>query len=157
LPAASFLLYSPHYTRRRDNSFLMHFAASFFNTVILLGALQGFILGSLLFFSTQNRLANRLLAWLLFLVALASIKLYGGNQGWFDKIAFLHLIDLFVPMVIVMPVGPLIFFYVKSSLDPGYTLTRKDRFHFFPVIIDGLPQLTVLVFFIGVNTGSIKK
>lgn len=135
----------------------MHATAAFFNTIILLGALQGFILGSLLFFSTSNRQANRLLAWLLFLVALASLKLYGINQGWFDNIPFLRFVDLFVPMIIIMPVGPLIFLYVKSSLYPDYKLSRKDRFHFYPVIADLLPQLTVLVFFIGVNIKAIKN
>ena len=47
---------------------------AFLDIVILIGALQGFIFSALLFSTPKDRQSNRLLAWLLFLAALASLK-----------------------------------------------------------------------------------
>ena len=51
-------------------------------TIILLGAVQGFILSGLLFFSTTHRRPNRLLAVLLLLMALASLRLEKGYRDF---------------------------------------------------------------------------
>ena len=128
----------------------MHWLSGFLFTIILLGAVQGFILSGLLFFSNRNRQQNRLLSALIFLIALASSKLYGAQQGWFNVFP-LTIVEAFVPMIIVMPIGPLILFYVRSSLDPDLRLTKKDRIHFYPILIDLVPQLTAIVFVAGVS------
>ena len=143
----------------------MHLLAGFFQTIILLGAVQGFILGGLLFFSAKNRqpesakrrLPNRLLAVLLFLISLACLKLYCVQQGWFNTVPFLRLVDAFIPLIIVMPVGPLIFFYIRSSTDPDFRLTKKDRIHFYPLLIDLVPQLTAILFILGLLTHTVKN
>lgn len=127
----------------------MQIITAILRTIILLGAVQGMVLGSLLFFSKKRGLSNRLLAILLFLISLASLKLYVVQTGGADTFLF-RMIDAFIPLIIIMPVGPLIYFYVKSFLNPDFRLTRKDRFHFLPVIIDLVPQLTAIVFVIGV-------
>ncbi|MHA4811468.1 helix-turn-helix domain-containing protein [Flavitalea flava] len=127
----------------------MQFITTILRTVILLGAVQGVIIAILLFFSKKSRRSNRLLGILLFLIAIASLKLYGTQTGLADTFLF-RIIDAFFPMIIIMPVGPLLYFYVKSFLIPDFRLTRKDRFHFYPVIIDLVPQLTAIVFIIGV-------
>jgi len=127
----------------------MHWLSGFLNTIILLGAVQGFILSGLLFFSGTNRRQNRLLSALIFLIALASGKLYGAQQGWFN-IYPLNIVEAFVPMIIIMPIGPLILFYVRSSLDPDLRLTKKDRIHFYPILLDLVPQLTAVIFVAGV-------
>ncbi len=160
-------------------------------TIILLGAVQGFILSALLFFSSRKRrpsekagnrppanstnrsvtseraaaedrsnhrrLSNRLLAVLIFLISLASFKLYGAVKGWFDTNYYLRLLDAFVPLTIAMPIGPLIFFYIKSFLDPGFRLTKKDRLQFWPVIIDAGPQLIAITYFIGLLTNTVRN
>jgi AraC-like DNA-binding protein len=56
-----------------------------------------------------------------------------------------------------MPFGPLLYFYIQSSLDKEFRFTKKLRFHFYPVIIDLVPQLTALIFVIGVITGILKN
>lgn len=50
--------------------------SGFFNSIILLGTLQGFIVCCLLFYSKKNKLPDRLLAKLIFLMSLASLNLY---------------------------------------------------------------------------------
>jgi AraC-like DNA-binding protein len=128
----------------------------FFNTVILLGSVQGFIVSSLLFFSKKNRRSNRLLAVLILLISLASFNLYGEYQDWFGS-GLLRLIATVLPLVIVMPFGPLIWFYVQSSLDPNFSVNKEKRVHFYPVLIDLVPSLTVIIYFIGIMTNLVKR
>ena len=127
-----------------------------FNLVILLGALQGFIFSILLFGSARRRSANRYLAWLLLLAAMASLKLWMAMKGWFN-LPLMGLVDALVPMIVAMPMGPLIYFYVKSSLQPDFRFSRRDRRHFYSVFIDLVPQLTALLFIGLVLTHAIKN
>jgi AraC-like DNA-binding protein len=120
-----------------------------FNTIILVGAVQGFILCCLLFLSKKNRLPNKLLAWLILLISVASIKLYGTQNGWFDY-PFMRWVDAVVPLIVVMPIGPLIYFYVRATLQPGFTIGRKEKRHFYAAIIDIVPQVTAIIFIAGV-------
>jgi len=130
--------------------------APFFNTLILLGALQGFIISSILFFTKTNKQANRLLAVLILLIALASFNLYGNYVNWFGS-AIIRLVFDVIPLVIVMPVGPLIYFYIQSSLTPDFKITKKQRRHFYPALIDLIPSFTVIIFIIGVTTKLLKN
>jgi AraC-like DNA-binding protein len=130
--------------------------ANFFNTIILLGCIQGLIVSSLLFFSKKNRRPNRLLATLILLISLASFNLYGSYENWFHS-DLLSFIAQLIPLVIVMPFGPLIYFYVQSYLDPGFRITGKQRRHFYPVLIDLVPTLTVIIFIIGLVTKLVKN
>ena len=135
----------------------MQFISAFLRTIILLGAVQGFILSSLLFFSKKKRLPNRLLALLIFLISLASLKLYGVQEGWFGTIPLLRMIDTFIPLIIIMPIGPLMFFYIRSFLNPDFRLTKKDRIHFYPILVDLVPQLTAIIFCLGLLTHTVKN
>jgi len=128
----------------------------FFNTIILLGCIQGLIVGSLLFFSKKNRQPNRILAALILLICLASFNLYGNYQNWFNS-PLLRFLATLIPMVIVMPFGPLVFFYVQSSLNPGFSITKKQRRHFYPVIIDLVPSFVVIIFIVGLITKLAKN
>jgi AraC-like DNA-binding protein len=131
--------------------------SGFFNIIILLGALQGFIISCLLFFSKKHNIANKLLAVLIFFIALASLNLYIANRGWPSSGSIGPLIMAILPMVVIMPVGPLLYFYTKAILNPGFRLTKKDKFHFVTVIIDLFPYLTALFFIIGVLTGLVPN
>jgi AraC-like DNA-binding protein len=126
------------------------------NTIILFGALQGFIISCLLFFSRNRRQADRLLGMLIFLLTLASINVWLNKQGWFQSGLF-QTLDALVPMVIIMPVGPLLYFYQRSLLDPQFKLTKKQRIHFVPILIDLMPGITCIGFILGVLTGLVAN
>ena len=119
-------------------------------TIILLGAVQGLILCGLLYFSKNARLPGRLLSALLFLMSLACLYLCGVEGNWFGGSLVLTLLSNVVPMIIVMPMGPLIYFYIRAYLEPDFRLTLRRKRHFLPVIIDVVPQLVAAVFIIGV-------
>jgi len=78
-------------------------------------------------------------------------------QGWFDGSDIVRVLDAIIPMVIVMPFGPLIFFYVKSFVDPDFKMTKKDRLHFYPIIIDLVPQIMAIIYIIALIFGLIKN
>jgi len=118
----------------------------FLGTILLLGCLQGLIACVLLFLSKRHRQANRLLGVVILLISLATFKVYTNDQGWWDAGLVPLLIANFVPFFVIMPVGPLIYFYTKSCLDPRFTLGKRDRVHFFPVILDLLPVLTAILY-----------
>ena len=128
----------------------------FLNTIILLGTLQGFIICCLLFYSNSDRMANRLLARLIFLMSLASLNLYLNEIGIANLNGLTSTLDALIPMIVVMPMGPLIYFYTQASLDREFKMTKRQRLHFIPVIIDLVPSLTVIIFFVGVFSGLIR-
>lgn len=115
-------------------------------TILLLGCLQGVVICVLLFGSRRHRQANRLLGLLILLISLASLKVYGSAQGWWDSGLVPVLIANFVPFFLIMPIGPLVYFYARSCLDPRFVMTKGDRIHFFPVIIDLVPVLTAFLY-----------
>jgi AraC-like DNA-binding protein len=129
---------------------------NFLRTIILFGAIQGFIITSLLFLSKKNKRSNRLLAGLILLISLACFNLYADYKNWFGS-DLLRFIAQLIPLIVIMPVGPLILFYIKSTLEPGFRFGPKQRLQFLPAIIDIVPQLTAMVFIVGVLTGTIRN
>ena len=120
---------------------------SFLNNIILLGIIQGFLLSGILSFTPANRHpSNRLLAVLILLLATASLNIYSMDQDWLNSNIVLRILSRIFPLVVVMPMGPLLYFYTRSSLDSGFRLSRRQRLHFYPVLLDLLPYSVVLFF-----------
>ncbi|MBC7936288.1 MAG: helix-turn-helix transcriptional regulator [Rhizobacter sp.] len=126
---------------------------NFLYTIILLGAIQGIITSCLLYWSRKHTLSTRLLAIIIALITLPGIHIYFHYKGWFDINAFVLFIHDILPLVVLMPLGPLIFFYIRSLLEPDFKPGRKENLHFLPVIIDLLPKLVALIFYIGKTAG----
>lgn len=134
----------------------MHSLSGFLDIVILFGAVQGLIISLLLYFSNNNRTANQLLALLIFLLTLASLDIWLLNQHWYQT-PFFQIISAIVPMVIIMPVGPLLYFYTRKTLAPEFVIDKSIRVHFYSVVIDLLPHIVALCYIIGVFTGAFKN
>jgi AraC-like DNA-binding protein len=130
--------------------------AGLLQTIILLGVIQGLIVSVLLWVARQKRLANRILSAIIFLLTLACFNLYGENENWFG-VHILQALIYIIPLVIIMPVGPLLYFYVRASTDPSFRMGRKQRLQFWPVVIDLTPSLTAIGFFAGVLLGWVKN
>lgn len=130
----------------------------FMYTLILLGSLQGVIICGLLLFSRGRLLSNRLLAGIIGLMSLPGFHLYLHYKGGYDISDFTRFIHDILPMVVVMPIGPLIWFYVRSLTEPAFELGKKQRLHFLPAMIDLLPKLAALVLYgalwLGASVGT---
>ncbi|TWW02276.1 helix-turn-helix domain-containing protein [Chitinophaga pinensis] len=128
-----------------------------FSTLMLLGALQGFIMSGLLFFARKRPARDRLLAILILLIALACLNLHIFESSWVNGFPLLRFLLNFVPLVVVMPVGPLLYFYVKSTLDQTFRVNKTQRPHFYSTIIDIIPQLVALIYVGGVLAGLLRS
>jgi len=122
---------------------------SFLNSIILLGAIQGLITIFLLFKS--NNKSNKLLAWIILLISLACLDVYllqtlDNNI----KSTTYSVLRAIFPLGIYMPIGPLIYFYVKSLLRLDFNINKFYWPHFYTIIIDAIPYLIALVYVLGV-------
>ena len=117
---------------------------SFLNSLILLGSVQGFIIGTILYFSSKERPSGKLIAFLLLIFALACLKIYLNNIG-FVNTQIGSLVDAYIPFMILMPVGPLIYFYCKAELY-NYKIGPEDRKHFYSVAVDVFHHVCAIVF-----------
>ena len=135
--------------------------STFLNTVILLGALQGFIVAGLLRSSAREKpgegVSRRLLAAFILLIALCCLDVYLEHQGWWNGSAVGSLLSALLPLIMAMPLGPLAYFYIRSLEEPEFRLTRADRRHFYPVVIDLLPHAAVLVVVVLALLGFFRK
>ena len=106
--------------------------------LLSIGFIQGIIYGFILFRSTDcNKIANRVLAFLLFMLSyrllVQIMRLFGLGyyDGWYYVMLDLSWIH-----------GALIYFYTKAQTQPAFQLRKKDWIHFLPVAI----QILISVF-----------
>ena len=131
--------------------------AEIWNMIILLGILQGYILCALLYFSKKgNKTSNRLLATLILLMTLACTNLY-MTEAWYAKSQVVRIIEQVFPFVMAMPMGPLIYFYIQSLITPDFTLTKEQKWHFSPVILDWVSTIAVWIFLAGLLMGLVQQ
>ena len=126
---------------------------SFFEILFLLGCLQGSIMACLLWTSRKGtRLSNRLLATLMALMASACLAVaIPVANGW-----IVLLLDLF-PLVMVMPFGPILYFYTRSLLTPGFRLGRREKRHFLPVVLDWGAKIIGWIYVGGLLLGVFRQ
>ncbi len=117
--------------------------SGFWETIILLGIVQGLILSGLLFFSHRRRLPSRILAALIGLITLACLNIYLLDATWLNTRTIWTILANALPLVVIMPMGPLIWFYVQASMDSSFTFSRKHYIHFYPALIDLIPYTVV--------------
>jgi hypothetical protein len=81
-------------------------------TIILLGALQGFIVAALLLGSARQkpdeRTSRRLLASIILLIAMACLDIYLEHMDWWNSSTIGSVLSAILPLIVVMPLGPLV-------------------------------------------------
>ena len=129
-------------------------------SLILLGAIQGFIVSVLLRSSARRDAvggtAKRLLAMLLLFMAMACLNLWLYESPGMRDTPIGNLLSALIPLVIVMPMGPLVYFYVRGCLEPEFRLNRRHRRHFYSVAIDLFPYASSLVYVILLIVGVLS-
>jgi hypothetical protein len=130
-------------------------------TIVLLGAFQGLIVSGLLRASgrrhpgqavsgdrhSEEAVSRRLLAAFIFWIALACLNIYLLHEPFWTDTMTGRILGAVVPLIVVMPLGPLIYFYVRSCEEPDFRLTRRYRPHFYPVIVDPREHHAIFVQF----------
>lgn len=121
--------------------------------ILLLGSVQGAILSTLLWVNPKgNWLSNRLLAVLIGLLALMSLAVGMPLSSRWVSLA----VEL-LPFIMAMPIGPLIYFYTQSVLNPAFQFGTHERRHFYTTILDIGAPLIGWTFVIGSALGFIPR
>jgi AraC-like DNA-binding protein len=57
----------------------------------------------------------------------------------------------------IMPIGPLVWFYVRCLLEPEFRIGQRERWHLLPLLLDCVPALICWTFFIGLLTDVVDR
>lgn len=128
----------------------------FLYSLVLLGSIQGLTVASLLLYTKPPKQAHRFLAFILVLLSLPGIHLFLHFQRVYETNYFLNVVHDILPMVVIMPLGPLLYFYLQSLVRPGMPSLRRQWLHFLPVVIDLVPKLAALAMYLGMMLGIYK-
>lgn len=114
----------------------MLFQFGFYSSLLLIPFAHGIIYSILLFikaFKTENK-SNYWLSVFLFLCSLFIAPWMLGFGGWYDNQPYRDLL-FYTPFQQLYFMGPIIYFYTQSLLNPSFKLSKKDIFHFLPGIL----------------------
>jgi AraC-like DNA-binding protein len=102
---------------------------------LLILVIQGGIFSVLLFWRYQKdrKLRDVLLAVLLLILGYHRTTYVIGFMEWYDTYRNTKINYFLVNLLLAL--GPLIYFYVKSAVNPDFKFRRKDLWHFIPAIL----------------------
>ena len=129
---------------------------TFFNTIILLGVIQGTISFVLLWRINKSVTAYRLLAIMILLISMACLNIFLLELDIHIESLFWRFLLIILPLTIIMPLGPLLYYYIRSLSNSSFKLSRKDYRHFYPIILDLLPYLIYLISYLLMFSGFSK-
>lgn len=111
----------------------MHFEFGFYSSILLIFFVHGLVY-SLLLLKKGIRNENASDQWLsvfLILCVLYICPWMLGFAGWYDNQPFRDII-FYVTFQHLFFIGPVIFFYVQSLLNPSFQFSKKDWWHLIP-------------------------
>lgn len=114
----------------------MHFHFSFYSSILLIFFTHGILFSVLLAkkAAAQNERANRWLAAFTFVCTLNILPWMLGHAGWYSVQPYRDVL-FYLPLQNFFLLGPLIFFYTKTLLNPGSRFRKKDWLHFLPAAL----------------------
>ncbi|MEM6769362.1 MAG: AraC family transcriptional regulator, partial [Bacteroidota bacterium] len=74
------------------------------------------------------------LAGFMVLCSLYLVPFLGGYSGWYARDGYREVL-FFFPFQQLFLIGPLIYCYVKSQLEPRWRLSRRELWHFLPGVL----------------------
>lgn len=92
----------------------------------------------------NNNKPCKWLSFLLFLSAMYIAPYMLGYASWYAKIVTREIL-FFVPFMQVLLIGPVIYFYTKSLLNPFFKIDKKDLLHFIPALLYIVYSLIVFI------------
>ncbi|WP_162127248.1 helix-turn-helix domain-containing protein [Flavobacterium phycosphaerae] len=113
----------------------MLFQFGFYSSLLLITFSQGIIYSVLLLLKaicTANK-SNYWLSVFIFLCSLFIAPWMLGFAGWYDNQPYRDIL-FYVPFQHLFFIGPVIYFYTQSLLNPSFLLTKKNFWHLIPGI-----------------------
>src|ERR1700761_8585723 len=118
---------------------------TFGDFVLLALALQGFILASLLFYSSRKIISNRWLGALIFIVSEATLLMELDYSGIWERYPILQLVIVHFTLA----AGPVIYFYTQSLIFTRDKLSAKAWLNFLPLVLELKYQIIFLLYITG--------
>lgn len=125
----------------------MRFEFGFQSSLLLIFFVHLLVFSGLFFFRYRQRqqVANAWLGIFLLLAALYIAPWMLGFAGWYDNQPYRDVL-FYVPFQHLFWIGPVVFFYVQSLLNPLFRLGRKQLLHLLPGMLYVLYAVVVWVY-----------
>lgn len=114
----------------------MLFEFGFYSSLLLISFSQGILYSALLLtkaIKTENK-SNYWLSLFIFLCSLYIAPWMLGFAGWYDNQPYRDIL-FYLPLQHLLFIGPIIFFYTQSLLNPNFKFTKKEALHLIPGIL----------------------
>ena len=114
----------------------MLFQFGFYSSVLLISFTQGIVYSALLLakaIKTDNK-SNYWLSFFIFLCSLYIAPWMLGFAGWYDNQPYRDIL-FYTPFQHLLWIGPIIFFYTQSLLNPSFKFSKKEAFHLTPGLL----------------------
>lgn len=114
----------------------MLFEFGFYSSLLLITFSQGIIYSVLLLLKairTETK-SNYWLSFFIFLCSLFVAPWMLGFAGWYDNQPYRDIL-FYTPFQHLFFIGPVIYCYTQSLLNPSFSLTKKNATHFIPGIL----------------------
>jgi AraC-like DNA-binding protein len=117
----------------------MPFHFNRYSGLLLIFFVHGLVYTFLLFRKGKQygRSSDQWLAFFLLLCILYICPWMLGYAGWYDGTLCMECRNFmfYMPMQHTLLMGPVIYFYVQSLLNPAYRFSKKDQWHFLPAVL----------------------
>ena len=114
----------------------MRFDFGFYSSILLISFTQGIIYSCLLLvkaIKTGNK-SNYWLSLFIFLCSLYIAPWMLGFAGWYDNQPYRDVL-FYTPFQHLLCIGPIIFFYTQSLLNPSFKFSKKEALHILPGLL----------------------
>lgn len=125
----------------------MLFQFGSYSSLLLISFTQGMIY-SILLLIKAIKTENKSNYWLSFFILLCSLFIAPwmlGFAGWYDNQPYRDFM-FYMPFQHLFFIGPLIYFYTQSLLNPSFRLNKNNFFHLLPGILYLLYSLIIWVY-----------
>lgn len=124
----------------------MLFEFSFYSSLLLIFFVHGFVYAILLWRKSliNDSSSDKWLSVFLFLSILYIAPWMLGFGGWYDRQPYRDIL-FYVPFLQLFFIGPVIFFYVQSLLNPSFRFGKKEKLHLIPGTLYLLYSIIIVV------------
>ena len=114
----------------------MLFEFGFYSSLLLIFFTQGIIYSILLLIKAvkDNNKSNYWLSLFIFLCSLYIAPWMLGFAGWYDNQPYRDIL-FYTPFQHLLLIGPIIFFYTQSLLNPNFEMSQRNWLHFIPSLL----------------------
>ena len=123
----------------------MRFDFNVYSSLLLIFFVHGFVYAYLLY-KKSLKFESPAEKWLAAFLGLCIVYISPwmlGFAGWYDNQPYRDIL-FYLPTQQMLIIGPVVFFYIQSLLNPSFTFQRKHYWHFLPGLLYIL--FTVLMF-----------